>query len=384
MSLSLLPLFVCVVGLVLYATAWTLLVAWTLRRKRGVVPTTGVSILKPLCGRDEELERNLESFFALEHEPLQLVFGAADPADPALVIVRQLARRHPHRDVTIVVGCDDSAASPKVGVLERLLPRAVHDVILLSDSNVRVRPDEIAGVLPCFSDPAVGMAYQVVVGIGERTLPAAVENLHYTEFAGLLSVGTALLVGEHAVNAKGQWVRRSALEAIGGFTGVRDHGADDYALSRLVAGAGWKLSLAPLPVRIVHREWSWRQLASRHLRHSGLRRRLCPWAYPLELVINPVPWTLLLLATPHAAWVPAFVATKLFLEITAARILRGTPLAWRHAACIPLKDLGYFVGWFASFAVRGVEWRGRSYRIGPGGRLLPTSDPVPARAAHAA
>ena len=384
MSLSILPLLVCVVGLVLYATAWVLLVVWTLGRRGSPVAAAGVTILKPLCGRDEELERNLESFFALEHEPLQLVFGAADAADPALAIVRQFARRHPSRHVTIVVGCDDAAASPKVGVLERLLPHAVHDVILLSDSNVRVRPDEIAGVLPCFADPAVGMAYQVVVGIGERTAAAAVENLHYTEFAGLLSVGTALLVGEHAVNAKGQWVRRAALEAIGGFAGVRDHGADDYALSRLVAGAGWRVALAPLPVRIVHRDWSWRALASRHLRHSGLRRRLCPWAYPLELVVNTVPWAVLLLATPYAAWAPVFIVTKLVLEITAARMLRGRPLAWRHVACIPLKDLCYFVGWFASFAVRSVEWRGRSYRIGPGGRLLPATEPAAARAAQAA
>ncbi len=249
-------LAVCATGLGLYATAWLVSVCWcrAASRRRPVVDHTPVTILKPLCGFDEELEENLLSFFRIEHDQVQLVFGAADPDDPALALVRQLARRHPDRDVAIVVGYDSDAASPKVGLLEALLPHARHEVMLLSDSNVRIGADEIGRVLPCFADPRVGMVYQPVVGVGERTLPAAVENLHYTELAGLLSIGAALVAGQHAVNAKGQWVRRRALDDVGGFAGVRDHGADDFVLSRLVAGAGWRLRLAPVPVRIVHRD----------------------------------------------------------------------------------------------------------------------------------
>jgi hypothetical protein len=69
-------------------------------------------------------------------------------------------------------------------------------------------------------------------------------------------------------------------------------------------------------------------------------------------------------------------ATKIGLEISAARLLRGVPLAPRHAAAIPLKDALYFLGWFASFAVRTVTWRGRTYVIGTGGRLEPV-EPLP-------
>jgi len=357
----------------LYALAWILVHAWSAWHRRRPRPefTAGVSVLKPLCGADDELERNLLSFFRLEHEPLQLVFGAADPADPALDIVRRLAARHPHRDVLVVVGADESAASPKVGLLEALLPHASHGIVLLSDSNVRVVPDAVARVLPCFADPRVGMVHQPVVGIGERTLPAAIENLHYTEFAGFLSIAATVLSGQHAVNAKGQWVRRAALAEVGDFAGVRDHGADDYVLSRLVLARGWRLRLAAEPVRTVQATWSWRQLAQRHLRHSSLRRRMVPWAYPLELLLNPVPWALALLAT-DLAWLAApLVAVKMAIEISAAGLLRGRSLAWRHAAAIPLKDLLYFTGWFASFAVRTVVWRGKAYAIGPGGRLAP-------------
>ncbi|MFM8984939.1 MAG: glycosyltransferase [Planctomycetia bacterium] len=357
----------------LYALAWILVHGWAARHRRqpSAAAGTGVSVLKPLCGTDDELERNLASFFRLEHAPLQLVFGVADPADPALEIVRRLTRRHPGRDVAIVVGADDSAASPKVAVMEALLPHARHGIVLLSDSNVRIAPDDVGRVLPCFADPAVGMVHQPVVGVGETTLPAAIENLHYTEFAGFLSIAATVLCGQHAVNAKGQWVRRAALADIGDFAGVRDHGADDYILSRLVLARGWRLRLAPVPIETVQTHWSWRSLAARHLRHSSLRRRMVPWAYPLELLLNPVPWALALLATDGAAAALPLVVLKMAIEISAARLLRRRPLAWRHALAIPFKDILYFTGWFASFAVRTVAWRGRTYAIAAGGRLVP-------------
>ena len=369
----------------LYALAWLLVAGWAVRRKSaaaGHAADSGVSILKPLCGIDEELERNLASFFDLEHERLQLVFGAADPSDPALALVRRLTRRYPGRDVAIVVGSNPAAASPKVGLLEALLPHARHGIVLLSDSDVRIGPDDVARVLPAFADRAVGMVHQPVTGVGERSLAAAVENLHYTEFAGFLSIAVTVLTGQHAVNAKGQWVRREALDDVGGFAGVRDSGADDYRLGRLVAEAGWQIRLAPVPVRTVHCDWSWRAAARRHLRHAALRMRLCPAAYPLELLVNPMPWAIALACTGRILPAVVVVVAKLVLEVTAARLLRGGPLAWRHALAIPLKDLAYAAGWLAAFAVRTVSWRERRYRIARGGRLVPLS-PLPAAAARA-
>ena len=360
----------------LFALAWLLVAAWRAWhavRPRVTVAGRGVTVIKPLCGADDDLERNLVSFFRLDHEPLQLVFGAADPADPALALVRRIARRHPGRDVTIVSGANDDAPNPKVGLQERLLPHARHDLILLSDSNVRVAPDEVGRVLPAFDDPRVGMAYQAVAGIGEESLPAAIENLHYNDLAGVLAIGATLLTGQHAVNGKGEWVRREALAAAGGIEAVRDNAADDSALARLVAAAGWKVRLSPVPVRIVHRRWSWRGLWQRHVRHAACRIRIAPAAYPLELLLNPLPWAAALLATPWAALAPPLVLGRILLEATAARMLRGSWPSLRHAAAIPLKDAVYLAGWFAPLAVRHVHWRGRSYRLVRHARMIPVS-----------
>lgn len=392
----------CVTSLAAYALAWCLAIGWlaTIRLKqrstaaRTDAPATdarGVTILKTLCGADEELERNLRSFFRAEHEPLQLVFGAADPDDPALQLVRRLARDYPGRDVAIVCGADPTVPNPKVALLATLLGHARHDIILLSDSNVRLQPDDIARVLPAFDDSRVGMVYQPVVAVGERTVPAAIENLHYTEYAAFLTIGCRLLAGQHTVNAKGQWVRRAALADVDDFARVGDCGADDYELSRQVAQAGWQLRSAETPVRVVQRDWSWSSLTARNLRHAGLRWRICPWAYPLELLFNPIPWTLPLFAAGRrdlAALATAVILGKTLLELSAARLLRGTPLAMRFAAIIPVKDIYIFGCWFVALFARTATWRGRSYFLLPDGRIepiapLPAAEPAESRRAAA-
>lgn len=375
----------CVVSLLAYVMAWVLVTTRvsTQRRTADTValveagePLPALSILKPLCGTDEELEENLRSFFVADHEPLELLFGAADPSDPALDVVRRVAAEHPLRDVTIVAGIADTAPNPKVGIMEALLPHARHGILLLSDSNVRLAPGDLSRVLPLFADEAVGMAYQPVVADGERTVAATVENLHYTEFAAFLTIGVHELVGLHTVNAKGQWVRRAALEAAGGFAGVRDRGADDYELSRLVERAGWRLAPAPQVVRVIQRDWSWRALFDRNLRHAGLRFRICPWAYPLELLFNPVPWAVPLLLSGRAdvAALGAFsLAAKVAMELSSARLLRGRALDTTFVPVVVLKDIVIFACWFVALFKRTAAWRGRAYRLLPGGRIAPVA-----------
>lgn len=370
----------CLASLALYLLAWCLVVPRLLARRpaaRHPVDLPGLTILKPLCGVDEDLERNLATFLDLEHAPLQIVFGVADPLDPALAIVRRLVRARPGRDVSIVVGRTTAAPSPKIALLEALLPHARHPVVLLSDSNVRLAGSEPAAILPLFADPTVGMVYQPVVARGERTVAAAIENLHYTEYAAFLTIGIHALVRQHTVNGKGMWLRRTTLDSIDGFTAVRDSGADDYELGRQVQAAGWGLVPAAMPVGVVQRDWSWRSLLARNLRHAGLRLRICPLAYPLELLVNPVAWALPLVCVPRLAPLAlAAIALKLALELSATRLLRGQGLASRFVAVALLKDVVMFACWFVAVFQRTATWRDRTYRLLPGGRIELVATPA--------
>jgi multisubunit Na+/H+ antiporter MnhF subunit len=214
------------------------------------------------------------------------------------------------------------------------------------------------------------MVYQPVVARGERTVAAAIENLHYTEYAAFLTIGIHALVRQHTVNGKGMWLRRTTLDSIDGFTAVRDSGADDYELGRQVQAAGWGLVPAAMPVGVVQRDWSWRSLLARNLRHAGLRLRICPLAYPLELLVNPVAWALPLVCVPRLAPLAvAVIALKLALELSATRLLRGQGLAPRFVAVALLKDVVMFACWFVAVFQRTATWRDRTYRFLPGGRI---------------
>src|SRR6187455_1797397 len=96
-----------------------------------------VSVLKPLCGADPDLEENLESFFLQDHERFELLFGVTDARDPAVEVARALAKRYPRVSCRVVVHPGGGALNPKVDNLLGLLPAARHDLVLVSDSNVR-------------------------------------------------------------------------------------------------------------------------------------------------------------------------------------------------------------------------------------------------------
>src|SRR5581483_10822464 len=62
-----------------------------------------VTILKPLCGAVPETYDNLANTCALDYPRLQIVFGVADAADPAIAIVKRLRRDFPEVDIELVV-----------------------------------------------------------------------------------------------------------------------------------------------------------------------------------------------------------------------------------------------------------------------------------------
>ena len=53
------------------------------RRLASPHPAPMVSIVKPLCGLDAELEENLASFLRLDYPSFEIVFSFASAEDPA-------------------------------------------------------------------------------------------------------------------------------------------------------------------------------------------------------------------------------------------------------------------------------------------------------------
>ena len=105
-------------------------------------PAPAISILKPLCGQDEGLEENVRSFFVQDYPDFEIIFGVHRADDPAATLTERIMNEFSGRvNARLVVTGESSIPNAKAYSLDRLVREAKHDLLVMSDSDVRVKPD---------------------------------------------------------------------------------------------------------------------------------------------------------------------------------------------------------------------------------------------------
>jgi ceramide glucosyltransferase len=295
-----------------------------------------------------------------------LIFGTADPQDPAVADIERLRAEFPQLPIRIVSTAND-APNGKVGSLEILAREARHAVLLVNDGDILVEPDYLMRVLGMLADSRVGLVTCLYRGRG-TSLASKAEALGIaTEFAPSVLVARLLSAGGFALGSTMAF-RVADLKAIGGFAAIREYLADDYQLGARISSLGKHVALADSVVETNLGAGSWRDVWKHQVRWSRTIRVSRTAGYFGYLVTQSTFWCLM--AAACGAW-PVALAGLGVRMVAATSSMFALGDLQPTVLLVPLRDLFGLAVWAAGMVGREVEWRGIRFQLLADGRIRP-------------
>lgn len=334
----------------------------------------GVTVLKPVKGLESDTLDCLKSWI---HQttpgPIQILFGVASPNDPIAQPLRQLIQEHPQADLQLIVCPVPLGPNAKVSTLAQLQPHAKHDIIIVSDADVRIDPGFIADAIAPLSDPSIGLV-TCFYTLANPSTPA----MHWeavainADFWSQVLQSQSLAPLDFALGAV-MILRRSDLEQIGGFRSLLRHLADDYHLGHRIAKTGRSIHISDRTVQCWSAPMTWQAVWKHQLRWARTIRVSKPIPYLFSVLSISSVWPFFyFLATPE------FTSTFLLTACWITRLVTATDHLQRFSYYSSLtllfiipKDFLQFAIWISSLLGNTIEWRSIRYRVTSSGELIP-------------
>lgn len=335
-----------------------------------------VSCLKPVKGLDIDAYENFASFCRQDYPEYEIVF-CVDADDPTREVIEKLQRDFPDRQIRVLYGSQRNAINDKVARLVRLTDEAKHDIFVITDSDVRVRPDYLRTVVAPFRNPHVGAATCLYVSTKERGLAQLLQSIGMISdfFASVMVAwkldGVTFTFGQTIVTT------RKAVAGYGGYPAIEDRPADDVYAGRLVAEQGYEVKLLPYVVQSVADFGSFGELLHKRLRWATVQRLMRPWGHLGLIFTFGLPWALVAVAThptPNVAlgYLGGYAACRIAITWMIAVWGMKQGGVWKKMPLIPVWDALASAIWAISFGRKTVRWRGVDYFLREG-RLEPAT-----------
>lgn len=340
-----------------------------------------ISLLKPVRGVDFASYKNFASFCTQDYPEYEILFGVGDAGDAAVPLIQRLMKEFPQRRISLFVGAEQIGANRKVNMLSRLAREARHEILVLTDGDIRVSPRYLREVVAPFNDESVGAVTSFYRAIAEKNLGAELEAIGAASdfFAGVLMAnwmeGITFGLGASIVTTK-EWVAK-----LGGFVAIADMLADDYELGHRIAKAGGKVLLSREAVCTMYPAQTARGFWRHQVRWARTVRLCRPMSFAGLIFTQGLPWALLAAVIAPASWIAsAYLLAYLVLRLTMAWTVGvwgvGDDVLRRKLWLVPLRDAVYFFVWLASFGSNRIHWGGEEFRMKKG-HLVPAASARP-------
>jgi ceramide glucosyltransferase len=335
-----------------------------------------MSLLKPLHGAEPELERCLESFFAQDYPSYEILFAVRHSNDPAVDVVNRLSGRYPRIPTKMIFTGEPPYANAKVYSLERMAEAARHRILVITDSDASVAPDYLKAMACEFASPQIGAVTNLYRGVSGRDLWSKMEALGMTtEFMAGVVVAERL-EGMKFTLGPSMAIRSECLDAIGGFSAMKDYLADDFVLGNWADRAGWRVALSRHVINHHASNEGFLRTFIHRLRWNRSSRFSRPAGYLGQGFTYGMVWALLLVILSPGWWGFALpvIILRFWLAIQLGGYLLKDHAMWRNLWLLPLQDIFSFASWIGGFLGREIVWRGERYRLLSGGRFESLSE----------
>jgi len=362
-----------------------------------------VSILKPMRKLDDQLEKNLESYFLLDYPRYEILFGVDSKNDPIVDIITALQSRYPEISTKIVPAGHIDNGNPKVHKLAQMADEASGTLYWVSDSNIRAEKDTLKKLVNEYLQKNSKIIFSPIRTAGSRSIGSILENAYFINFVSANMISAWKLFKQQIVVGKSILIERETLNYFGGFSYFKGYLAEDFMMGEAYTRRKIPISSNFTWVTNFSQTTTIKEFFLRTERWAKLRFHLKTHLYILEIFLNPIMLALIFsLFLGRNLGLMVFSGSlllKILLEIINFLVLnkedrRKLRVIAMLPYCILLKDILLFIIYFRPFFSSTVNWRGGKIKIGrntlihpqpgenlaglrrPGGRFLKKLPPL--------
>jgi ceramide glucosyltransferase len=336
-----------------------------------------ISVLKPVHGEAAGLEENLLTFYQQQHPDFELIFGARELSDPALVIVRRLAARFPDVRTRIIASGEPKWPNARAYSVSALLKEAENRTLVVTDSDVRVPPDFLQSVVAPLNDPQAALVTCLYRGVSLggfwtdlEALGMSVELMSNVLIANMLK-GMDFALGPATAT------HRERIDEIGGLEETGLYYADDFALGNLMHRSGLQVVLAHTVIEHVVPSASFLDAFQHQVLWLKNNRFLRPVEHVGVGLTFAMPYAILgccvCLFAGHAlagfGWLLWGIANCVVRSVGIGWKVVRDPQARTKAWLYPLRDLIGFATWIATWFGSEIVFRGEKYVLLRSGKV---------------